>query len=272
MKVLRGVFAFYINSSIHVALAIISLMAITVREYNLTIPIELWAFVFLGSLTGYNFVKYAKVAGLHHRSLTNSLKSIQILSAISFALLVIMAFQLSITTLLLAAGFGLATFLYAVPFIRNKNLRRLSGIKIFVVAFVWAGVTVLVPVDASEVSISGDIWLTFFQRILIVIALILPFEIRDVPYDAHTLKTVPHQVGVKTTKLIGQVILIFSLVFEFFKQDCEVAYILSLLFFCVVLGWFIVHSKTEQSRYFASFWVEGLPILWYALFVLFENL
>ncbi len=272
MKVLRGVFAFYINSSIHVALAVIAFLAITVMEYNLTVPIELWAFVFLGALTGYNFVKYAKVAGLHHRSLTNSLKTIQILSAVCFALLGIIAFQLTITILLFTAGFGLATFLYAVPFVRNKNLRRLSGIKIFVVAFVWAGVTVVVPVVASEVSISGDLLLTFFQRILIVIALILPFEIRDVPYDAHNLKTVPHQVGVKTTKLIGQGVLMLSLVFEFFKQNYQVAYIISLLIFCVVLGWLIVISKTEQSRYFASFWVEGLPILWYALFILFEKL
>ncbi len=272
MKVLRRVFAFYINSSIHVAFAVVAFLAITVMEYNLTIPFELWAFVFLGALTSYNFVKYAKVAGLHHRSLTNSLKTIQVFSAVCFALLGIISFQLSINTLLVTAGFGLTTFFYAVPFVRSKNLRGLSGIKIFVVAFVWAGVTVIVPVVASEVYFSGDLLLTFFQRILIVIALILPFEIRDMPYDAQNLKTVPHEVGVKATKLIGEAVLLLCLAFEFFKQDYEVAYIVSLLFFCVVLGWFIVVSKTEQSRYFASFWVEGLPILWYALFILFENL
>ncbi|SRX54281.1 hypothetical protein [Aequorivita sp. CIP111184] len=272
MKVLRGVFAFYINSSIHVALAVLAFLAITVMEYNLTIPIELWAFVFLGALTGYNFVKYAKVAGLHHRRLTNSLKTIQVFSALCFVLLGIIAFQLSITTLLAAAGFGLTTFFYAVPFIKSKNLRRLSGVKIFVVAFVWAGVTVIVPVVASEVCFSGDLMLTFLQRVLIVIALILPFEIRDVPYDAQNLNTVPHKVGVKATKLIGEGVLLLCLVFEFFKEDYQVSYIISLLSFCVVLGWLIVVSKTQQSRYFASFWVEGLPIFWLALFILFENL
>ncbi len=272
MKVLSRVFAFYINSSIHVAFAVVALLAITVMEYNLTIPIELWVFVFLGALTSYNFVKYAKVAGLHHRSLTNSLKTIQIFSAVCFALLGFIAFQLSINTLLVSAGFALATFFYAVPFVKNKNLRRLSGIKIFVVALVWAGVTVVVPVVASEVHFSGDLLLTFFQRILIVIALILPFEIRDVPYDAKNLKTVPHKVGVKATKLIGEGVLLLCLAFEFFKQNYEVAYIVSLLFFCVFLGWLIVISKTEQSRYFASFWVEGLPILWFALYILLEKL
>lgn len=272
MKPLNRVFAFYINSSIHVALAVVALLAITVMEYNLTIPNKLWVFVFLGALTGYNFVKYAKVARLHHRSLTNSLKTIQVFSGICFVLLAIIAFKLSIKTLIVTAGFGMATFFYAVPFIRHKNLRNFSSLKIFVVAFVWAGVTVIVPMVASETSISGDILLTFFQRILIVVALILPFEIRDVPYDSLNLKTLPQQVGVRNTKLLGLAVLLFCVVFEFFKQNSDVAYIVSLLIFCVLLGLVMIISKTHQTRYFASFWVEGLPIIWYLLFILFEQL
>lgn len=272
MKPLNRVFAFYINSSIHVALAVVALLAITVMEYNLTIPNKLWVFVFLGALTGYNFVKYAKVARLHHRSLTNSLKTIQVFSGICFVLLAVIAFKLSIKTLIVTAGFGMATFFYAVPFIRHKNLRNFSSLKIFVVAFVWAGVTVIVPMVASETSISGDILLTFFQRILIVVALILPFEIRDVPYDSLNLKTLPQQVGVRNTKLLGLAVLLFCVVFEFFKQNSDVAYIVSLLIFCVLLGLVMIISKTHQTRYFASFWVEGLPIIWYLLFILFEQL
>ena len=272
MKFPKSVFAFYINSSIHVALAVSALLAITVLEFGLTIPWQMWGFVFLGALTGYNFVKYAKVAGLHHRSLTNSLRSIQVFSGVCFLMLGFIAFQLPIDVLLFAAGFGLTTFFYAVPFVRSKSLRHLSGIKIFVVAFVWAGVSVILPFAASDVGITGDVLLTFFQRILIVIALILPFEIRDVPYDGLNLKTLPQQIGIRNTKLLGLGMLLICLGCEFFKHDFEVAYIISLLIFCVVLGWFLVISKPEQSRYFSSFWVEGLPILWVLLFVLFEKI
>ena len=124
MKFLKAIFAFYINSSIHVALAVVALLAITVLEYNLKVPQALWLFVFLGAITGYNFVKYAKVAGLHHRSLTNSLKTIQVFSAVCFVILGIITFQVSLYTLLITAGFGLLTFLYAVPFIKNKNRKE----------------------------------------------------------------------------------------------------------------------------------------------------
>ncbi|WGF93070.1 hypothetical protein [Aequorivita marisscotiae] len=270
MKFLKRVFAFYINSSIHVALAVVALLAITVLEYNLTIVKPFWGFLFLASLTGYNFVKYAKVAGLHHRSLTQSLRLIQIFSAVCFALLVYFSLQLRIEVLLLTVGFGMATFLYAVPVIRSKNLRNLSGIKIFVVAFVWAGVSVILPFVASEVAITADVFLTFFQRIFIVVALILPFEIRDVPYDGLNLKTLPQQFGVKNTKLLGLFILLSCLGIEFFKEYSEAPYLLSLLVFCVVLGWLLVISKTRQTRYFASFWIEGLPILWLLLYLLFQ--
>ncbi len=271
MKLPQRVFAFYINSSLHVALAVVALFAITVLEYNLTISNALWAFVFLGTLTGYNFVKYAKVAGLHHRSLTKSLRSIQIFSGLCFVVFVFLAFKLSLDTLLVTAAFGMTTFFYAVPFVRSKNLRNLSGIKIFVVAFVWAGVTVVVPYVASGGMTTVDVLLSFLQRMLIVVALILPFEIRDVSFDGFHLKTLPQQLGVRNTKLIGGGVLLCGYLLEFFKNNSEDAYALSLVLFSVLLGGVILISKTKQHRYFCSFWVEGLPFLWLLFFYLFKQ-
>ncbi|MBL4663092.1 MAG: hypothetical protein JKY22_05960, partial [Flavobacteriaceae bacterium] len=125
----------------------------------------------------------AKVAGLHHHSLTQSLKAIQVFSFICLGCLVFCVFQLSINVFYVAAVFGGLTFLYAVPFLSGKNLRTFSGTKIFVVALVWAGVTVFVPWSDSLVELNSDIWLSFIQRILIIIVCTLPFEIRDLRYD-----------------------------------------------------------------------------------------
>src|SRR5690554_5155102 len=267
MKLSKWILAFYINSSIHVALAVIALTAITVLEYNLTVPKALWAFVFFGGITGYNFVKYAKIAGLHHRHLTKSLKTIQVFSGLCFLLLLYSVFYLPWNVLLIAAAFGLPTFFYAVPLIRHKNLRSFTGIKVFIVAFVWAGITVIVPVVLAVDDVSGDVLLTFFQRIVIVVVLILPFEIRDVPYDSLNLKTLPQQIGVWGTKMLGEGILLICLVFEFFKLSTDGAYLISLLLFSVLLGAMLIISKPYQNRYFASFWIEGLPILWWGIYI-----
>jgi hypothetical protein len=212
-------------------------------------------------------VKYASIAGLHHRHLTSSLKTIQVFSGFSFLLLLYSVFYLPLKVGLLVLTFGIPTFLYAVPLFRHKNLRSFTGIKIFIVAFVWAGITVIVPVMIAVGEVSVDVLLTFIQRVLIVVVLILPFEIRDVPYDSLNLKTLPQQIGVWGTKMLGEGVLLICLIFEFFKLSTDVAYITSLLLFSVLLGGMLIISKPYQNRYFASFWIEGLPILWWVVYI-----
>lgn len=262
-------FAFYINSSIHVSLSVVALTYITILEYGIPVHWQLLAFLFLGSLTGYNFVKYAKIARLHHRDLARSLKSIQIFSALCFLFLIYFAFHVPINVLLLIGIFGLPTFFYAVPVVRHKNLRSLAGIKIFVVALVWAGITVIAPVVDSGNAVSADVLLTFFQRMLIVVVLMFPFEIRDIPYDSLNLKTLPQQIGIWNTKLLGEGILVLSLMLEFFKVSTQRAYLVGILIFTVLLGGVLLISKTTQKRYFSSFWVEGLPIVWLLVYLIF---
>src|SRR5690554_894722 len=221
MKLPKLIFDFYINSSTHVALAVVALTGITVLEFKLTVPKALWLFLLSGAITGYNFVKYAKIAGLHHRRLAFSLKTIQIFSGFSFMLFLFCSFNLPLKVLLITAFLGIPTVLYAVPFVHKRNLRSLSGIKIFVVALTWAGITVIVPIVAGNGNISADLLVTFLQRVLIVVVLMLPFEIRDVPFDSLNLKTLPQQIGILGTKFLGGGILIFCLAMEFLKHATD---------------------------------------------------
>lgn len=271
MKLGKKILAFYINSSIHVALAVCALMAITTLEFSLSLPLEFWAFIFFGTITGYNFVKYAEVAGLHHRSLANSLKTIQVFSFISFGVLVYCCFLLSIETLLVTGILGLLTFLYAVPLLFRKNLRTLGGIKIFVVAVVWAGVSVVLPTIAAETNMTTDSWLTFAQKFFFVLVITLPFEIRDLPYDAAALKTLPQRLGIKKAKALGISFLCITIVLEGFKTVIANTHFLSLILICFLAGAVLLMSKKKQSTYFASLWVESIPIVWFLTMLLFRQ-
>lgn len=264
-------FKFYINASIHVGLAVLSFVAITVLHFNLRLPLALWFFIFFGTVTGYNFVKYAKIAGLHHRSLTNSLRSIQVFSFACFAGLFVCSFFLYFNTLLVALLFGLFTFLYAVPFLRKKNLRTFSGLKILVVALVWAGVTVLVPMVEAKMAITTYSWLTFFERFLLVFVLTLPFEIRDLQYDIAQLKTIPQRIGVPKTKILGIGLLLLALIVKGFKNDTELYHLYPFLLLIGCIGAALLAAKTKQSEYFSSFWVESIPIVSVGVFVLFRH-
>lgn len=263
MKLLRALLSFYINSSIHVAFAVMALVGLTHLYLNLSFGWLFYAFIFLGTITGYNFVKYAKVAGLHHRSLAKGLKAIQVFSTMCAVGLVVVAIQLPLEVILYSAGFGVLTFFYAVPFIAGNNLRSVGGIKVFVVAAVWAGVSVVVPIIAAQEVISDQVGLLFFQRFLLVVVWMLPFEIRDVGYDNLSLGTMPQRLGVNRTKAVGIVLLCIAVFCEFYLNDGAIWKISATSIMCILSGGLLLKATNSQGNLYASFWVESIPIWWF---------
>lgn len=267
MKFLKLIFNSYVNSSVHVAFAVCSLVGITSLEYDIKLSYNLLGFVFFGTVSGYNFVKYASVYKKHFNELYLYLKVVQIVSIIA---LLYFALKLPWIILICFGGFAALTILYTIPLLKNKSLRNYTGLKITIVAFVWAGVTVLMPVINVEILIDVDVWITFFQRFLIVFVLTLPFEIRDLKYDELTLETLPQRVGVKKTKVIGVLMIFLIMLMEFFKDSIKLNYLFSLGISLVTLLVFLLNSEKKQSKYYSSFWVESIPILWFGTFSLFQ--
>jgi 4-hydroxybenzoate polyprenyltransferase len=266
MNLIKQVFNFYINASIHVALAVYSLVRVTEFYFGLNYNESLNYFIFYGTITGYNFVKYFGIAKFHHRSLTRNLKVIQLFSLLCFIAMLFYAWQLSIETLLFIAPFGLLTVLYAIPFLSGfqKNLRNISFLKIIIIALVWSGVTVLLPViEVKQFPTDVTIY-HMIQRFLLVCVLILPFDIRDMQYDAISLQTIPQKIGIEKTKKLGYVLLLFTLVLEFIISSNTSTRNTFLILFFVAL-FFLMRATKNQSKYYSSFWVESIPILWFLL-------
>ena len=275
MQIIKQILDFYINASIHVALAVCSLCRITDLEFGLTTDWSLLCFVFFASVTGYNFVKYFGLAKFHHRQLSPWLRFIQIFSMFCFMSLLYFGFQLNNQVMWLLLGLGVITFLYAVPLLptswfvdKGKNLRSISGLKVYIIALVWAIVVVILPVVNADMVISSDVVITGIQRYIFVLVLMLPFEIRDLQYDSLKLATIPQRIGVLATKIIGSILIFAILLIEFFKDEINSHYILSLCFVLLVLLGFVWFSKIKQPKYYSSFWVEGMPILWLILYLL----
>jgi hypothetical protein len=149
-----------------------------------------------------------------------------------------------------------------VLFDERMNLRRISGFKVYVISFVWACVTVVLPIIDSGYNIDWDVVLTVIQIFIYVLVVMLPFEIRDMSYDNLRLSTIPQQIGVKKTKMIGVLLLIPFFFLEYFKDEISPTSIIALLIVMALTIIAIVLAKTKQSDYFSSFWVEGIPIVW----------
>ena len=276
MWLLKRLLDFYIDSSIHVALTVCSLFWITALDFDVSINKNLLFFTFFATITGYNFVKYFGLAKFHHRPLANWLKYIQIFSLFAFLGLCYFTTKLDIKTLIYLIGLGVVTFLYAIPLLprkyfldASKNLRAVSGLKIYIIAFVWSITTVIIPLINAETTINNDIIIALFQRFFFVVVLTLPFEIRDMQFDNLKLGTIPQRIGVKQTKVIGIALLILFCLAEFFKDEITQIQIVITIVISVLMAVFLIASEVKQSKYYSSFWVEGFPIIWLILILLY---
>jgi len=275
MRIIKQLLDFYLNSSIHVAIAVYALSWITLQQFNILYDENILYFIFYATITGYNFVKYFGIAKFHHRSLTNALKAIQLFSFFCFILLGFYTFKLPVKTLAYIALFGVVTFLYAIPFIpknfyldSQQNLRAISGLKVYIIALVWTGVTLFLPLINNDFESNIDVWICAFQRFVFVFVLMLPFEIRDLKYDSLKLATIPQKIGVKRTKIIGVLLLFIFFFAEFFKDELTYNAIINTLLISLITIFFLLFANKKRKHYYSSFWAEGIPIIW-LLIILF---
>ena len=171
-------------------------------------------------------------------------------------------------------AFGAITFFYAMPllpkqFVNNQqNLRNIGGIKVYLIALVWSGVTVILPIINNHYSWSSDMLLTALQRFVYIIVLMIPFEIRDLRYDSVKLATIPQMIGIMWTKIMGVILLLVFFLIIFFKVRTDQEEIIISSIIALVTALFVLGSKEDQGKYYSSFFVEGLPILWFLLALL----
>ena len=114
------------------------------------------------------------------------------------------------------------------------------------------------------------------QRFILVFVLILIFEIIDLAKDDPHLQTVPQQIGTKRTKILGYVLLMIFCGLEFFNSNANANFNFQFLPFQLVLifaiailiALFLFFVNEKKSKYYTSFWVESIPIIWWVLVVL----
>lgn len=270
MNVLKKLFNFYLDSSIHIGFSVYALTYCTLLLFELPYDEAVLYFTFYGTIVTYNFIKYGSSAKQYFFVTTKYMKVIQLLSFICFVLACYYAYQLQFKTLIVAIGLCLLSSLYIIPFLpKQKNLRTLAGLKISIVALCWTGVTVLLPIINANVFVGEtNVVLTGLQRFILVLILMIPFEISDLSYDASALGTLPQRIGIRRTKQLAYLWVVLFVVIEYLIRNS-----VSTAFFITVgigslLGFSIWKSAIKKSKYFTAFWVESIPILWFLLLLL----
>lgn len=279
MQFIKKLFDFYLNCSIHVAFACFSLVKLTQFMFSISSDNAVANFAFFGTIVGYNFVKYDALARLKKQQMRNELKLIAIVSFLSFLATGFYFIQLQKNTQFIGFIFLILTLLYTLPFFSNrKNARNWAGIKIYIVALCWVGVTVVLPIIDAKIALTSDFYLKCIQRFLLIFVLILIFEIIDLKTDDPHLQTVPQKIGVKQTKVLGYVLLFVFCVLEIFNINSNHSinfqiFPLKLIFaivIAIIVAVFLLFANERKSKYYTSFWVESIPVLWWILVLVFS--
>ena len=251
MFFLKKLFDFYIKSSLHLGVCVVSLYCVSVFKQKIDLSFLLIIFLFCSTIIVYNSIKYSSIYKYSLESKKSIINNIQILSFLCLLILFVSLFFLKIKTILFAILLFFICLLYAFPLgLSNSNLRNVGKLKLFIL-----------PAIESEIQ---NIYLTIIlaiQFFILIIIYTIPFEIRDMGFDSKDLKTIPQILGIKNSKRLAYfLIAIFYFLsvgnfsINFLKE--------SDLLISIVLILIIYLTKKNQSKYFASFWVESVPIYW----------
>lgn len=259
-------FDFYLDASIHVALAVLSLIGLTALFFNIPLDTHLSLFVFFGTIASYNFIKYGVeaekyilVAGSYHRY-------IQFFSFVAVGLAAYHANYLPLRLWIVLGVLAVLVGLYTLPIMPGvRGLRNLGLLKLLLIGFVWGGTTVILPFLAVRGELPWDVHIEALQRLILVLVLMLPFEIRDLAYDKPSLRTIPQRFGVKATRSMGAVASLLFFLLTFLKDEVTTPELIGKTLLFLILLLLLWRTKKDQSRYFSSFWVEAVPVFWFLL-------
>jgi hypothetical protein len=254
----------YVRYNIHVGLAVLALAQITALDFNLSLCFPQLLVLFVASFLAYNFIKFHR---LLWESIGSKFKGRVLFLGLTLSIILWFiggSIQLSFYSLTILLFTLLLVLLYCLPLPGfTLNLRGLKGLKIHLVALSWVLTTIFLPLSMGGQNISEYSLSYAFQRYLFVLVATLPFEIRDLKSDDPHLSTWPQKFGVSRTRWLGGLLLFLFIFLEIYWSMTSNLFLV--LGIAIILMGFIINSKAQQSKYFSSFWVEGIPILWLIL-------
>ena len=269
MKLTTFLYNLLVKGSIIVGFSVCALTYVVINRFSFPVDYNLLLFMFFGTVFGYNFIKYLdEFKQKRGQLVSRSLQIILLLTVITGLLsgFLFVSFDEDMKKAIVLPV--IIIVLYTIPFL-FKSLRNITGAKIYVIAFSWAYIIGYLPLVYYDSSLTLDAVLTIIQLFLFVFVLMIPFEVRDMATDGDHLKTLPQRFGIITSRRIGMIAMIVFLLLHFFIGNATVMSIIiaSVITKITILAlWF---TRKGMSKYYASVFVESIPILWGLLVLVF---
>jgi len=261
---------FIIHSNILIALAALALTLATQVQLGMKPELNTYlAVIFLATLFDYNLHRYLAIynnpAAIKNDKLkwaTEHLTVFIVLIISSFSGLVVVLFFGSIEILYLLVPLALLSFLYSFPFPGKQKchfrLLKITGMKTFLIAFVWSSATVFIPLFCENQSYDyQQIVLLFAERFTFIFGIAIPFDIRDMEADKLSLlNTIPIKFGERNALKISNIALLLSLsIAAFHYVTANMLFVLPAYLFSIVSTYIFINNKAFKT---ITFYYHGI--------------
>lgn len=277
-KYLRQSIDLLLFSNIFIALCAVAQGLVTYQLLKVKPDIYVLGLLFSSTLALYNFsIVLSKPKNPENstssrvRWIFSHYRLMITISIISVFSIIPLSLFLGTSSKILLFTLALISVAYNLPLftIQDKRfgLRNIPGIKLFLIASVWALSCVLLPILEIEynqtISVKlNDTILLIAKRFLFIAAITVPFDIRDIYQDKfYELKTIPVLFGEKWALLICQGLLgAYIILLVLFTEQFD-ANFLALSLTVILTGWLIFRSKWKKNEYYYFLYLDGTMIL-----------
>jgi 4-hydroxybenzoate polyprenyltransferase len=277
---LRQVVEFILFSQLFIASGAAAQTAFTYQLIGRAIDFRMVALVFFATLALYNLSMVLSNPGKKPASL---LKRVQWMSkhqhfCSSFTLIgglstLCLSFFLSATAQIVLASLALISVAYSLPLVpfrgERVSLRNIPGLKLMLIALVWALSTTLLPIIDNLASFSESmLWMLLTHRILFFMAIAIPFDVRDIYQDSiYSLQTIAVALGKWKSQFVAHLSLALSSAVWWHLSAYAVGILIPIIVVWGVAAW-CIQTADKQKELFYFIVLDGLLFLSPALLAL----
>ncbi len=250
----------------------------------------LLTFVFCSTFFAYNFQRIVRIKfrellgkqiGIRLSWIVRNRRPLLLTSLLAGVISAFTMLFLSLQIIILTIPLAFFSIFYVMPVFnldsKKVGLRNFPYIKIFLIAIVWSMVITALPYfNCYSISHwkNSNFLLLLLEQFLFIIAITLPFDVRDIKYDLEAkMKTIPTAIGVKKTIFLSEFLLLcfFGLkYYQYLLHQISLNQLISLAIVTLLSGIFLSFTKTKRAELFYSGIIEGTMILMYLGILILE--
>lgn len=177
-----------------------------------------------------------------------------------------LSFFLTATAQVVLASLALISIAYSLPLLpfrgERVSLRNIPGLKLVLIALVWALSTTLLPIVNNPASLrAGTLWILLTQRTLFFMAIAIPFDVRDIYQDSiYSLKTIAVALGKQKSQYIAHLSLALSSAIWWHLSSYSVGLLIPTIVVYGVAAW-CIQTADKQKELFYFIVLDGLLFL-----------